>query len=64
MFNNNDKVFEMFKNKKIKVKIFKSMLLWLFSFSILFFVDFKYAVYLILLLFIRFIKTQRYIFEN
>ena len=40
---------------ELKVKVFKSMLLWLFSFSILFFVDFKYAVYLILLLFIRFI---------
>ena len=40
---------------ELKVKSFKSFWLWIFSFSLLFFIDIKYAVFIISPLFIRFI---------
>ena len=41
--------------KELKVKSLKSCLLWIISFSLLLFIDAKYAVYVISALFLRFI---------
>jgi hypothetical protein len=40
---------------ELRIKSFKSFWLWIISFSLLFFVDFKYAIFVILPLFIRFL---------
>ena len=49
---------------ELRVKSFKSFCLWIFSFLLLFFIDLKYAVFIISPLFIRFlyytIKSSKY----